>query len=406
MPPPYRYLGGEIASPNNIQVVESASDLSGDLHSNVAYYISGTIDMGDQQITVPQGGLTLSGSGFNVSKLISSSANYTLFIDDGVYSGDLFLDFMTCEITGTNSKVFDLDNNANGSAVEMNSVNFDNCTSIGSLNRYRQVLARNIAFFAPEDGIEFVGAWSGGVAIVDSILINVPAGVTAFKAGSGFLVGSSFRSNMNAISIDDTATVFDFTSSNFTPDGSFLLDDFRTNPSAGAIPNILASDPKCKFVSCIGVANTYPGGDFTVSTSATTTISTVDTLVKMAGTTTYNDMQWFTSSTDNAFICNSTVGIDVNVDGVLSFSGSNNNEMGLQIRKWDDSASSYVNVGPEFVATLNGGGGSTRAENLSFQGTTSLDKDDRIEIWVKNLSGTNNITTTLGGEVRVSERAS
>ena len=60
--------------------VSQASDLAGDLDSTKQYFIDGVVDMGSQQITVPVGGLNLSGYNFDVSRLISSAAGYTMFI--------------------------------------------------------------------------------------------------------------------------------------------------------------------------------------------------------------------------------------------------------------------------------------------------------------------------------------
>jgi len=106
MPPPYRYIGGILASANSIQLVESAEDLTGTLSSTICYFIDGIIDMGSTSISVPNGGLTIQGCGFGVSKLITSAANATLF--NGSNAGNLFITNMEVEVTGTGSKVFDL----------------------------------------------------------------------------------------------------------------------------------------------------------------------------------------------------------------------------------------------------------------------------------------------------------
>ena len=129
------------------KIVRNASDLSGTLLSDVVYIIDGVIDMGSQSITVPLDGLNIKGLGFGVSKLISSQSSYTLFIDGGATrSGNLFIQNLEIEVTGTNSQVFDIDNQGNSKAIEMNDVNFNDCTSLGEIANYRQVLEteRNI----------------------------------------------------------------------------------------------------------------------------------------------------------------------------------------------------------------------------------------------------------------------
>ncbi|MBL4752005.1 MAG: hypothetical protein JKY52_00175 [Flavobacteriales bacterium] len=399
----YQFVGGELASSSDTEIlVQKASDLAGTLRSDVAYLIDGSIDMGSQSIIVPQGGLTLMGNGFNIAQLTTSVTNATLFVDDGVFAGDLFLRMMDIEVTGTGAKVFDLDNNENSDAIEFDAVNFNNCTSLGSMDSYRQLLARNVAFFAPADGLEFIGPWSGGLAIVDTIVILLPSGATLFKAGTGFLVGASVRSDMNALSVDASSTIFDFAPSNITPDGGFSLSNFRT-AADDALPNFPSSSVKANFSNCIGISNTFPGGNWSISSAATTTIGMVDTLVKLAGTTTYNGLQWFTGSNNNEFVFESTQEIDIVVSGILTFTGGANDEMAVQIRRFDDSASSYVNVGSEFSTTISSGG---RASNLPFRGVTTVAENDRIEVWVKNLTDDTDITGSVGGSVAIGERSS
>ena len=130
----------------NEVIVQQASDLSGTLASDTVYLIDGSIDMGSQSITVPQGGLHMEGLGFGVSTLLSTENNYTMFIDDGVFSGDLFVNDMDINLSGTGTKLWDLDNDENLSAVECTFVNFLNLKDLGSLTKYRQGLWFNVAF--------------------------------------------------------------------------------------------------------------------------------------------------------------------------------------------------------------------------------------------------------------------
>ena len=78
----------------------------------------------------------------------------------------------------------------------------------------------------------------------------------------------------------------------------------------------------------------------------------------------------------------------------------------MQIRQFDSSVPGYVNIGPEYKATTNGGPSGTRAENVSGFAYATLNEDDRIEIWIKAVGSTNAITPSVGGSVIVKERAS
>ena len=95
-------------NPNKRILVQEAADLSGTLDSTVEYMIDGIIDMGTQSIEVPQGGLNLAGFNFDVSKLISSENNYTMFTSPASGSGNVLGKDYAIEVTGTNSQVYDI----------------------------------------------------------------------------------------------------------------------------------------------------------------------------------------------------------------------------------------------------------------------------------------------------------
>lgn len=388
---------------NQILVTEP-SQLSGALTSTCQYLIDGNIDMGTTTITVPEGGLYIQGLGFGISSLFSSENNYDMFITD-TFSGDLFTNSMDLTVSGTNSRVFNLDNSGNFSAVEFTNTNFVACTSLGVLSNYRQVLCSNVAWISVQDGLEFVGPWAGGIAILTSIALFIGSGVTLFKAGAGLVFSGSVRSDMNALSMDAASTLFDFSPTNIPGDGGFSLTNVRTS-STNPLPNFPSTGTGARFRDCLGIENTYVGAEWELTGSATTTIAVADTLVKLAGTTTYNEEHWFSNATDNAMVFDSSILTRVKVSGSLSLSGTNNDEAALQIRQWDDSASSYINVGPEYIGTLNGGPAGSRAENISVKGYATLEENDRIEVWVKNVAGTNDITASLGGALFVEERSS
>ena len=267
------------------------------------------------------------------------------------------------------------------------------------------MLSRNVAFIDVSDGLEFAGVWAGGMTIRDTIVINQPAGSTMFKAGSGLEIQTAVRTNINAASMDDTATLFDFAPANILRDGGMSLSGVIVNASSDAMPNFPASNVKALFKSCIGLKNTYRGGQWVVSNSTETTVSTVDTLYKIAGTTTYSDLNWFSNTTDNAMIYDGNQEIDVSICGIFSIDGGANDQISIQIRQWDDSESSYIDIGSLFQTTLNGGGSGIRGENTAFQGIATVDKNDRIEVWAKNVTDDTNFTVIEGSGIIVGERS-
>jgi hypothetical protein len=388
-----------------VVIVQKPSDLAGDLDSTFLYLIDGVIDLGTQSVTVPEGGLSIAGhaGGRDVCVLTSSEDNYSMFITD-TYSGNVVMETMTCTVTGTNSQVFDLDNSGNGDAIDISNVNFTDCVSLGEMSNYRQLLMNLVGFIFIDDGLTLSGTWSGGMSIINSIAVVFPA-ATLFKEGTSLTFAGSVRSNINFLSVDASAVLFDFEEANVTGDGEFDLQDVRTE-ATNAIPNFDHTDVKARFRNCLGIDNTYVGAEWELTTTAVTTISTANTLVKMAGTTTYSEEHWFGNTTDNAFVYESSLTIEANVLGNVSLTGTNNKVAGVQIRHWDDSASAYVDIGPRYSATMNGGGAGTKAENVAIFASVTLDENDRVEIWLENQSDTSNITGDVGCFVKVEEKSS
>tara|TARA_R110000787_G_scaffold36714_7_gene93594 strand:+ start:27067 stop:28266 length:1200 start_codon:yes stop_codon:yes gene_type:complete len=391
----------------NIIIVTKKEQLTGALDSSKAYLIDGVIDMGSSPIIVPVGGLTILGIDFNISGLTSTANNYSLFTSPGgSYSGNLNLRNIYFAIGGTSSQVFNITNAGNNAAVEITDTNFLFCTSVGEITAYRQLLCTTCGFIGCVEGITLSGTWSGGAAIVTSILVS--AGVTfngtILKAGTALSVLGSVRSDMNALQIGASGAVCDFAPSNIAVDGAFLMTGVRSNPAATAFPNMPASSVKALFRNCSGTDNTYIGGAGTITTTATTTITTADTAVVMAGTGTLSELVWFSAYSANGFEYISTVRRDVSLAGSLSFSGTTNDQVALVVYKYTAATTSWAAISPDFTVTMNAGGASNRAENISFSALATMDDGDRIQLYVKNVAATNDITTVVGGQYIVKER--
>ena len=390
-------------------IVTEASDLTGTLSSDVIYYIDGKIDMGSDSITVPEGGLTMEGAGYDISSIYSTAASATLFVSPGGgYSGNLNLAYLTLYATGTSSQVFNLDNAGNFSAIELLVVNLGTfgapgteTTSLGTLDNYRQMFMNGCAIIRIEDGLELVGAWAGGLTVADSIMLSIPAGVSVFKAGTAFAVAGSVRSNMNALSITDTTTVFDFAPANITEDQGFTLDGARFPVTSDPIPNLPVTSTKRFSRNCSGIENSFPGGYWSLTAEAATSL-TVGTMAKLAGTTTYANLQWMTGAASNAFTAASDALLRYRVQGNLEVNGTKNDVLDLTVRIYDDSAAGYVDVQTFRRSITDVSGSSSDAAFFNFECYTStIQATDRIELWVTNVTASRDVTILEGGTCSV-----
>jgi len=391
------------AAPQSVVYVTSPDQLAGTLQSNKLYFIDGTVDMGSTQIVVPTGGLRIGGYGPGVSCLKSSVNNYTMFIAQaGSYSGNLSLNDLDFEVTGAGSKVVDIDNQQNSSTLEFNSVNFVACTAVGVAANYRQGLARDVAWISITDGLTLSGTWAGGFAAFDSIIVGAPMSGVLFRAGASLTLGGSFRSNINALSLGTNGGIFcDFAPVNILLDAGFALSGLRTNPLSNTLPNMPATSTKALIQDCVGIGNTYPGAAHIPVADSVITITAQNTLTQITGAMTLVEPYWFSTANTNGLRSDCAQAVEGRADGTMSFSGQANTEISVQLRHFIAATSSYENVGPEYEATINGGLLGTLASNVSFGATVTMQQGDRAEVWVKNRSGTNNITLKSGGQFEV-----
>lgn len=192
------------------------------LDSSKIYMIDAILDFNStDKIIVPAGGLSISGYGFDISGFKGIQPNSILFENAVGGCGNLFMTNISIEVSGTNSKVFNLTNagapTGGADAIELNVVNFQNCTSLGELINFRQGLWDNIGVFGVKDGLTLSGTWSGGFRSGLIIVRNFgTASVTSvlFKKGTDLLFKSRFLTDLNA-DFKVSGLMSDFTADNF-----------------------------------------------------------------------------------------------------------------------------------------------------------------------------------------------
>jgi hypothetical protein len=230
---------------NKRVLVKQPSDLTPPLDSTKEYFLDGIIDMTGSgiQVEIPAGGLNLAGYNFDVSKLICSEDNYTLFTSPVGGSGNVLGKDYAIEVTGIGSQVYDITSDSGFDAFEFYKVNYNDCSSLGTITNYRQGLEVGTGRFGGTPELTLAGTWVGGFFIDTSITRGLTDGAyTLFKAGAGFTMASRFRSNMN-LDLPANVSYFDFAEGNFsnpstlqiegtivTREGSFDAEDSNISP--------------------------------------------------------------------------------------------------------------------------------------------------------------------------------
>lgn len=396
------YSGVEELNLNDRIIVKQASDLSGPLDSTKEYFIDGVIDMGNQSIEIPAGGISLSGYNFNVSKLTSTASSYTMFTSPVGGSGDIIGKDYAIEVSGSSSKVYDIKDATGGNAFEFARINYNNCTSLGVIDGYRQGLEVGTGRFGGKPELTLVGTWLGGYFIDTSIVRGMIDGAySLFKAGAGFSMASRFRSNMN-IDLPASASFFDFSASNFVNPSTLQIEGvivtragvFDANDS-NITPNVSPSSLASAWTGNNGMPNTFVGGSIGVATEATTVINTVSVYEDVnAAAWTSEDLQHFDNPSGNQLRHLGNTPREYKVIADFLMDSASNDVLTLRVSKWDDSASSFSVVLDQSrqVNSLVGG------RDVAFFGiniNTTLDQNDYIKLEVANQTSTTNVTAEL-----------
>ena len=399
---------------NRIIVTQANKDttLGGVIDSTKQYFLDGVIDMGSTSITVPPTGMTIVGLSFDISGLISSEDNYTMFVSETfeIGSGNLLGADYYISVTGAGSKVYELYDATGFNAFEFARINYINCSSLGDIYDYRQGLEDGTGRFGGSPSLTLHGLWRGGYRITTSIVRSLSGLMTAplFKAGTLFQMNSRFLTDINC-DLPTLAPFCDFAVANFpnpstiqikgaifSRDGGFNAND------ANILPNLTAGDLPCDWDNNIGINNTFVGGVINNTAEVQTTIVTQGEAVDLNGTFTATDLQHFDSPSNGRL---RHIGVNpreytVNWDFLID--GKDNDNYELFLIKID----SFANVTVEYtqVRTVNNFQGGRDVGIWSGQTSIVLNQNDVVFWQIANLLDDDNCTLELDSSWSVKER--
>ena len=409
-----RVVGVSLASADLAEkrvIINDVSDFPATLDSTVQYFIDGVIDMGTRSLEIPAGGIHLAGLDLGISVLFSTEDNYTMFTSPVGGSGDILGKDFTMTTSGANSQVYDIVDSNGFHAIEFARINYDDCTSLGTIDNYRQGLEIGSGRFGGTPTLTLKGAWVGGYRITTSIVRSLAAGMTTplFKSGVGFVMQSRFLTDIN-VDLPASASFADFAEANF-PNPSTLQVQGAIFTRVGVsdasdsnyFPNITAASIASSWVGNQGLDNTFAGGRKTVTTEVETVISTVDVFVTLAGTQTSGDLQHFDSPSNGQLrhVGNSPREYTVVADKTIV--GTASNVYTLRLRKWDNSSSTFST---EYTQTrqINNLTGGRDVGFFTIVANVSLDTNDYVYFEIANNTGTANATSEIDSFYLVQER--
>ena len=385
-----------------------ATTLGGTIDSTKQYFIDGSIDMSGVSVTVPSTGIFISGTNLDLSELTCADNSYTMF--SGGTAGNVFMQDLSLEVTGTSSQVFDLTDATGFNATEFVRVNFNNCTAIGELNGYRQGLENNTGRFGGTPEMTLSGTWLGGYFIDTSIVRGLTdGGYSLYKAGTAFSMNSRFRTNQN-IDLPASASFFNFSPSNFVNPSTVQVTGALVSRNgtfdstdSNITPNITQADLESAWSNNIGMPNTFEGGRLTVSSENLTNIAAGSTWYTLNAVWSASGLEHFDSPASGQLrhLGNSPREYRCVVNFVIESTA--NNDIGIRLRKWDESASAFVDF-TERRRDVNSFVGGRDVAFFNFIFNVSLDQNDYVFFQVRNNSGNNNLTLELDSDFVIEER--
>ena len=393
----------------NRLIVTQPDDLAGALDSTKEYFIDGIIDMGNQSIEIPAGGLYIKGFNFDISGLTSTEPNFTLFTSPSGGSGNLLMADCFIDISGTNSQVYDIVSETGFEAVEVGRINYNNCTSLGTIDNYRQGLEEGTGRFGGSPSLTLKGSWVGGYRATTTIIRSLSAMMTepVFKAGAGFVMQSRFLTDINC-DLPALAPLLDFAPANFPNSSTLQLvgcivtrDGISDANDINITPNISRTNLSSRWKSNNGLLNTFVGGAISVSTEANTVIAAINTPVDIAGLFAETDLQHFDSPSDGVLRHTGNTPLEFNVAFDFSLDGTKDKVYKIHLIVNNGITDTEVFTQSRVINNLAGG----RDEGY-FSGSTGvfLSSGNTVRWQVSNLSSSQNCTLETDSVSRISER--
>jgi hypothetical protein len=394
--------------PDSIIYVKEASDLAGVLVSDKVYQIDGIVDMGSQSIEVPAGGLSLIGTTFDVCQLVSSAVGYTMFTSPAGGSGNLLGKDLGFTASGAGSQVFDLVSATGFDAFEFSRINFNDCTSLGTVDNYRQGLEEGTGRFGGTPTLTLKGTWVGGYRITTSIVRSLDDFSGAlFQRGLSFSMASRFLTDINC-DLPASAALMDFFPADFPNPSTLQIQGAiitRNGVSdandANITPNILPSDLSSAWRDNTGIKGTFVGGQANLTGELLTTINTINVEEDLAGTWTASGLEHFDNPTNGHLrhLGNDPKQYQVTFDMVLEGTATNTYE--LRLVKFDGTTTTLEFSQKRVINSLQG------ARNVGYFGGTAyvlMDQNDVVYWKVVNTTSASDCTLEEGSQFNVEAR--
>lgn len=399
------HRGAVTGQPSKVVYVKTPNQLSGTLSggnpllSDVVYFIDGDIDLSSTSIEIPAGGLSIQGFTFDTSKLNSSASSYTMFTSPAGGSGNLIINNIDLSVTGASSKIFDITDSNGTHAIEINSLNYTACISLGEITGYRQILESGTGRFGGTPELTLSGNMSG-CRISTSIVRGISNITSLFREGTALYFSGRFITGINC-DLPASGALIDFQESNFQNDESLELKEcfitrsgFLDSSDSTIYPNINHKSVKSHWSGNTGLPNTKKYIKSSCTTEVETVVSAIDTYYPLLGTFTVDVSVHFDMPVNGEFRLLSGNGA-YQFSGDLIIVGTANNVIDIRVTKSDDGGSTWPIQISHISRQINSLVGARDVAFFPINFISDVSKNDRLRIEVENKTGTGNVTMEL-----------
>lgn len=348
------------------------------LKANATYLFTGTVDLLGSRLVGSQNTVILGASSEN-SRITSTGLSV------GVA---LFTTEWTTPIRHVSFQDVDTALNIDGSinpplALDWTGVNFLNVPNVGKIDTADNWIYSKGAFLNSQN-LQFDGS-HGTIGIDNSIFVGSGSAGNILDILSTATITRRFRLIYSSVVAFGSTVGINVNSSATIPIEGYILDTINFSGGGTYLSGVDYTDNKTRFVNSKGIENTAEIGNYFMTNNVvSTTISLVDTAVKVLGTSTANSINQKFTHTNNRLTYVGALTRNFQVTATLSLTSGNNNIIGVYVAK-----NGVVITSSEMYSTTSSGG---RAESITCQTILELNENDYIEIWVENSTGTADIT--------------
>lgn len=348
------------------------------LADNLTYFFTTEIDLLGSRIV----------AGVNTTILGASSENCRIK-STGLVGTALITSNYSLPMRGITIEA-DVALNLNGdgvtTAIDWFGVNFTNCANVGTIANYTNFIMTDSALLSSANMV-FDGT-IGTVGFSQCLFTGI-AGQTTMSVAPTATITRRFRAIYSSFVAFGGATALDVSPSATINTEGFILDTINFSGGATYLGGLDHTSLKSLFVNCIGITNTSNVGHYRMDNNATlTTITTTNTWTPVQGTTivAYGNSSKFDHTNQRLTYVGAIVQ-DFYISGNFTIEAATQNQTYAVT-----FALNGVPQEDEAIEVRTG----TANQPFSITGLAlaPLSPNDYIELYIKNMNNTNNVTVT------------